>query len=127
MKITKCLVFLLVFLPVLAFSGQISDVSANKIVDSIYKIEGGAKTKYPFGIKSINTYGNYEVARRICLNTIRNNYFRWQKTPKTNDFLQFLQTRYCPIGAKDDPKNLNSNWLSNLRKTLGKEFKITEK
>lgn len=121
------MMFFVCFLPVLGFSGQISDVSANKIVDSIYIIEGGAKTKYPYGIKSINTGGNKEKARQICLNTVRNNYQRWQISDKKYDYLEFLQRRYCPVGAHDDPRNLNSNWLNNLRRILGREFKIVEK
>lgn len=104
--------------------GQISSNKVDKIVSAIYKIEGGAKTKYPFGIKSINTNGDYNKAKRICENTVRNNYVRWQKSSKSIDYLEFLQRRYCPIGASDDPKNLNSNWLKNLRKELGKDFKV---
>lgn len=101
---------------------QISDIYANKIANIIYIIEGGDKTKYPYGIKSIDTGGNKEKARRICLNTIKNNYIRWQKAGLVNnnkkiDYLDFLADRYCP--PSDDPIG-NKNWKKNIKKLLNK-------
>jgi hypothetical protein len=97
--------------------GEIKPIPADyrdKIVNSIYLAEGGNKTKYPYGIKSIKTSN----PKRICENTVSNNYLRWQRAGKTNDFISFLGNRYCPIGAKDDPHNLNSNWIKNVNKFL---------
>ena len=88
----------------------------NRVVSAIYKIEGGAKTKWPYGIKSIKT-NNPE---QICRNTVRNQYIRWQQWGKTNSFEESLAKRYCPIGAKDDPTGLNKYWLGNLRKELAR-------
>jgi len=116
----KILIILLTILLNFNVFGQITTNQINKIVDSIYIIEGGANTKYPYGIKSIKT----DNPRQICYNTVRNQYIRWSNNGKTNDFLQSLQIRYCPIGAADDPRNLNSNWLKNLKNQLGKDFKI---
>lgn len=100
---------------------KIDEKYANKIADAIYKAEGGAKTRYPYGIKSINTKGNKEYARQICLNTIRNNYIRWQKfgTNKV-DFITFLGNRFCPVGAVDDPTGLNKNWVKNVESLVNK-------
>ena len=92
----------------------INEAYANKIADAIYIIEGGAKTKFPYGIVSVKT----NDPRRVCLNTIRNNWIRWGKAGSKGDFLEFLANRYAPIGAENDPKNLNKNWLPNLRKIL---------
>ncbi len=89
----------------------------NRVVAAIWKIEGGNKTKYPYGIKSIKT-NNPKLA---CEQTVRNNWIRWQKAGKTNDFIQFLGARYAPIGAPDDPRNLNSNWIKNLKNNLIKD------
>lgn len=86
----------------------------DKIVAAIYRAEGGAKTRYPYGIKSIVTT-NEAHAKRICENTVANNYIRWQKAGKTNEFINFLGNRYCPIGAKDDPTGLNRNWIKNVK------------
>ena len=90
----------------------------SNVVAAIYKAEGGANTRYPYGIKSVDCGGDVSKARKICFNTVRNNYIRWQAAGKTNDFIQFLGARYCPIGAKDDPRNLNSNWVRNVKKIL---------
>lgn len=116
-KLTFFLIFKLFLFAPSSF-GQISTNLANKIADKIYLIEGGAKTKHPYGVLSIKTSGNQDVARRICLNTIRNNYSRWQKSPKTNDFLTFLGNKYAPVGADNDKNNLNVNWIKNIHKLV---------
>ena len=32
-----------------------------------------------------------------------------------NDFITFLGSRYAPVGADNDPHNLNSHWVSNVK------------
>ena len=105
------LFLLLINLNVFGEIKQINNVSCNLIADAIFKIEGGNKTKYPYGIKSIKTSN----PRQVCINTIKNNYVRWQKDGKTNDFLTFLGNRYCP--AQDDTVG-NKNWLTNIHKMI---------
>lgn len=68
--------------------------SDSQIADAIYRAEGGANTKYPYGIRSIDTHGDTAYARQICLNTIRNNRARWDGR---GDYVDFLAGRYCPI------------------------------
>lgn len=107
-----------------AVFGQFKPISADfrdKIVNSIYLAEGGSQTKYPFGIKSIQTNGNKEFARRICSNTVENNWIRWQKAGKTNDFIEFLGARFCPLSDKNDAKGLNKNWIKNVKANLNKK------
>ena len=105
--------------PALSMSGYASPQECrnnfyfNKIADAIYRVENSKK--YPYGIKSINTHGDPVLARKICLNTIRNNYQRWLKAGKPGDYLSFLGNRYAPLS--DSP--LNKNWLPNLRRILG--------
>jgi len=111
----KISLILACFWAVLPVFGQITPINKDyrdKIVNSIYKIEGGVRTKYPFGIKSIDTGGNYDKAKRICENTVQNNYIRWQKSGKTNDFLNFLADKYCP---PIDDKQGNINWKRNIK------------
>ncbi len=93
-------------------SEPMSDARANQIADAIYKLEGGAKTKYPYGVKSVKTSN----PRQVCLNTIKNNYIRWQKSGTTNDYLTFLGNRYAPV--KGDKTNLNKNWINNIHKLI---------
>lgn len=84
-----------------------------KLADAIYVIEGGKKTKYPYGIKSINTKGNAAKARQICINTIRNTHKRWIAANKPNKFLDYLADRYCPPSVD---KVGNQRWKVNIRK-----------
>lgn len=91
---------------------------AEKVADAIYKVEGGKKAKVPYGILSVKVK-NEEDARRICLNTIKNNWKRWEKAGKKGDFIDFLANKYAPIGAENDPKNLNKNWSKNIHAIMG--------
>lgn len=84
-----------------------------KLANAIGRAENS--TKYPYGIISINTHGDKVLARRICINTCKNNYVRWKKAGSKGDYLTFLSNRYCPIGAGNDPKGLNRNWIKNVR------------
>ena len=34
---------------------------------------------------------------------------------KCNDFITFLGSRYAPIGADNDPHNLNAHWVRNVK------------
>ena len=92
-----------------------------EIADAIYKAEGGEKSNFPYGIKSVKCEGKKEC-KRICLNTIRNNRERYTQYgyKKFNTFLEFLASRYCPIGASNDSKGLNKNWLKNVIYFLNK-------
>jgi len=87
-----------------------------QIVNAIYKAEGGSKATYLYGIRSVS-YSDPEEARWICLNTVRNNRRRYAEYgyKKFDTYLQFLQSRYCPIGASNDPKGLNHFWLKNVK------------
>lgn len=103
---------------------QLPTETVDKIVDAIKKVENSEK--YPYGIKSIKIKGDTQeereaYARKICRNTVVNNYERWQKAGKTNNYISFLGSRYAPVGAPDDPRNLNSNWVKNLKSLLKKE------
>lgn len=91
-----------------------NDYTNDQIANAIFKAENSVK--YPYGIKSINTYGNVIYARKICLNTIRNNRKRFAKQTKYKDFLEFLGSRYCPPSAH----SLNKNWVRNVRHFLNR-------
>lgn len=90
------------------------DIDFNLYVDAIYKAEGGAKAQYLYGIRSIK-YDTPEEARKICYNSVKNNYKRWEKAGREGDFVEFMSRRYCPIGAKNDPKGVNKNWVKNVK------------
>jgi len=91
-----------------------SEVS--RIVDAIYLAEGGAKAKY--GIKSVPCT-TLSTCRKICENTVRNNYRRWQASGMKKPFLVFLRDRYAPLEAHP----LNANWLRNVEFFLNRGAK----
>ena len=102
----KILVLALVALVSLKANGAtLSKEKTNQIANAIYKLENS--TKYPYGIKSIKT----KNPRQICINTILNNFGRWQNTNKSIDFLTYLGNSYCP--PKCDRKG-NKNWIKNI-------------
>ncbi len=88
--------------------------SDNELADAIYQAEGGGKAKVPYGILSVKVKDEQE-ARRICLNTIRNNRVRFANQNKFTDYIEFLASRYCPVGASNDPQGLNKNWVKNVK------------
>lgn len=91
-----------------------------QLATAIWYSEGGARAVKPYGILSVKVNGAAE-ARRVCLNTIRNNRVRWQKAGAKGDYLEFLARRYAPVvGATNDPQGLNRNWLRNVRHFLNR-------
>jgi hypothetical protein len=50
-------------------------------------------------------------ARRICINSIRNNIKRWEKAGKPDTFANFMADRWCPVAS--DPIG-NKNWKKNV-------------
>jgi len=103
--------------------GWCEEYTNEQIADAIYIIEGGSKAQFAYGIRSVK-YSTLAKARRICLNTIRNNRIRYAKYgyKQYPDYLSFLQSRYCPTKGKLSiaEKKLNGNWLRNLRKQLAR-------
>jgi len=83
-----------------------------EIVEAIGKAENSVK--YPYGIKSIDTKGNKEYAKKICLNSVRNGRARWIKAGCPHDLIVFIGLRYCPPMAH----KLNSNWVRNVKAIL---------
>ena len=111
------LFWLLLFLPVVSINSQaeVDSQTVNKIVDAIYLAEGGDKTRYPYGIKSVPCH-SLSDCRRIAENTVRNNHKRWIASDKSKEFIYFLADRYCPPSV--DPIG-NRNWKANVSKLAG--------
>lgn len=88
--------------------------TVNQIADGIKKVEGSLRV--PYGIETIPLKGKTKkakevYARKICINSINNNWERYNKAGKSGDFLVFMNRRYCPK---------NMNWSVNLRSILMK-------
>lgn len=92
----------------------VAGFSLDKWADSIKITEGN----YLYGIKSIKPKNALE-ARKICKNTVRNNYKRFiAKGGNSSDlkgYINFLADRYCPKSA--DPQG-NINWKANMIKLM---------
>jgi len=107
------------FLLIYCINGEAAEYTDVQIVDAIYRAEGGKKAQFPYGIRSIKCEGEAEC-RQICLNTVRNNRKRFAKQTKYTDFIAFLGSRYCPVGAENDPHGLNNHWVKNVRYFLNR-------
>jgi hypothetical protein len=89
------------------------DYTNEQIANAIYKAEGGAKTRHPYGIL---TKYKHTTPKQACLNTIAHARRDFQG----GDFISFLGSRYCPVGALNDPRGLNKNWVRNVKYFLNK-------
>jgi hypothetical protein len=92
------------------------------IVGIIWKIEGENKTKYLYGIKSVKIEGRtYKErkshAKRLCEETVINNYNRWIKEANPGPFYSYLANKYC---TNADPSGLR-NWKKNFKYFATKE------
>ena len=104
-SILACLLLLL-----FASVGHAKDsIDVEKLADSIYIAEGGSKTKHPYGILA---HYKHTTPRQACINTIRHARRDWNGK---GDFIVFLGNRYCPVGAANDPRGLNKNWIRNVK------------
>jgi hypothetical protein len=82
--------------------------SNEQIANAIYRAEGGARTLHPYGILQ-----HYRTTspRQACLNTIAHARKDWNGK---GDFILFLQRRYAPLNAANDPRHLNNHWYKNV-------------
>jgi len=113
--IVVLIVLFLVFLIARCDIAKAEEIDKIRLCNAIFKAEGGYKATYLYGIKSVK-YKDEKEARRICLNSIRNNIKRWEKAGKPEDFITFMGRRYCP---PINPKN--SNWVRNVKYFYGKK------
>jgi len=82
------------------------------ILFAIRKAENGPKNK-ELGImnKKANTF---DLQAGWCSSTIKKNYDRWISAGKQESYIEFLGSKYCPVGADNDPSGLNNNWIPNV-------------
>lgn len=100
-------------LALLAFQSQAGTSHPNpeRLADAIYRAEGGIKARSPYGVLSIKVR-DAAHARRITINSINNNWARWEKAGKPGTFINFMADRWCPPSA--DPQG-NRNWKRNVK------------
>lgn len=96
------------FTPALADT-SLSEKDVDLFAAVIYRVEGGAGSSFPFGVKCHKH--TYEEARQICKLTIRKNFQRWLHAGKPGHYYSFLADRYCPPTV--DPLG-NARWKKNF-------------
>ncbi len=89
------------------------DYDPELLANAIFKAENSKS--HPYGIL---THYKHTTPRQACINTIKHALRDWNGK---GDFIVFLGSRYAPIGAKNDPKGLNKNWVRNVRRFLNAE------
>ena len=97
-----------VLISLLALSVHAQPLDADKLADAIYRAEGGASTRWPYGIKSITTSN----PRQVCIHACRHAWLDWQAAGCQGNFIDFLADRYCPPSV--DPVG-NANWKRNVK------------
>lgn len=75
-----------------------------------YNNPGGIMDKST-GCRKIKRFSSLEEGLRAMASNLKRNYY-----DKGLDTLPEIQKKYCPIGAANDPKGLNKNWLSTVTK-----------
>ena len=83
------------------------------IVSAIRYAENGGKGR-EYGILHKRVKPTYRSQAGWCSATVQKNYDRWIKAGSKGDFISFLGSRYCPIGAENDPNGLNAHWINNV-------------
>ena len=56
--------------------------------------------------------------------TVSKNLARWLDSGEEVDFITFLGRRYAPMGAKNDPTNLNKHWIQNVKKITARNLQV---
>lgn len=93
---------------------KLTNEKIEQFANAVYRIEGGKKARKPYGILTIPVKDEKE-ARQVCINTIKNNYKRWNAAGRTNCFIDFFADRYCPKSADFLG---NSHWKKNAHAIL---------
>lgn len=106
-----------------ALNRDIDPELASRIVNAIYRVEGGRRAKVPFGILSVRV-SSFEEARRVCRNTVVNNHRRWHDAGRPGHYLDFLADQYCP---KIADLLGNTRWKKNVRAALSLSAKTGDK
>ena len=56
----------------------------------------------------------------VLKNSIINNFARWLQSGQTKPYVDFMGDRWAPLNVPNDPKNLNKNWIPNVKDALMK-------
>lgn len=98
--------YLVLALIALASSGCCYGYTLDQWADAIHHAEENDN----YGILK-----HYKISyRQACKNTVLHKYHQWIKMGRRGRFIDYLGSKYCPVGALDDPHELNVNWIRNV-------------
>lgn len=80
------------------------------LADAIYQAEDSQAHPYGIMVKYKTT-----TPRQACINTCKHKWLDWLEAGKPGSYMEYLASKYAPIGASNDPTGLNKNWLPNVR------------
>lgn len=80
---------------------------------AIREAEKGRKG-FEFGVVSAKD-SDLKTQCRLACETVKNHLARFQAQSGEEDFIAFLGKSYAPLGAENDPHNLNRNWVKNVK------------
>jgi len=91
------------------------------ILFAIRIAENGRKGR-EFGVLHPRALGNDDESWEVtldrqagwCAATIMKNRKRWSASETKESFIVFLGKRYAPMGAGNDPTDLNRHWIGNV-------------
>lgn len=107
-RLIEAVIMLFLFFMLLSWASKAwsaETVDVERLATSIRRAENNVN----YGILKHIKGNNYRLA---CIQTINHALRDWDGR---GDFISFLGSRYCPIGASNDPHNLNKNWVSNVK------------
>lgn len=99
----------------------VEDYTTDQWANAIHHAEGNDN----YGILQHYTHTSY---RQACINTVLHKHRDWVKLGRPGSFIHYLASKYAPVGATNDPGNLNRNWERNVQELLFKSMdKVLQK
>ncbi len=98
-----------------------------RFVAAIRKQENGASGR-EFGVLSVPAKG-YDAQLRVTCRSVAHRLHSYyddvmdsplrktkDDTVYSDDFIEYFGNIWSPVGARNDPRSLNKNWIANVRK-----------
>lgn len=96
-----------------------SSIDVDRLADAIKRAENSHR--HPYGIlKAYCKAGDKNGrCRKGCIQTINKRLEEYRtkiaREILLDNFIVFLSKSYAPVGSKNDPTNLNKNWIKNVK------------
>lgn len=89
----------------------ISKHETGKWTSNVFKNKNNFGGIYSSKAKTFYTYKTQDDGIKAMVSLLKNGYFN-----KGLDTIEKIGSKYCPVGAKNDPKGLNKNWVPSVTK-----------